>query len=112
MTAKPAMPATGQLVLVAGPTTDVSKSFETVDELRAWAPTFTVTRVQIFDDNKPVQADAVFTYRPDGTHVSDLDDTLTICTPNGCGNPIASALEAHEWAYGQSGATVRIQPRR
>lgn len=109
MTAKPAMPATGQLVLVAGPTTDDSKSFDTVDELRAWAPTFPVVRVQIFDNRTPVQKEAVFTYRPDSTHVSDLDGTLSICTPNGCTNPVTSALEAHEWAYRQAGATVRIR---
>lgn len=115
MTFLSSMPESGVLVHVHGPEAGTSEHLESIDALRQWTPAFKVTRVQIFDVRPPTEASASFTTRPDGTHVSDLEGILSICTD--VGNPAPSGaptdgtteltfIERHLWYKSVKSATL------
>lgn len=103
MTALPVLPDSGTLVLITGTQPGQGVTLESVDALRQWRPTIPIRRVQIFDSRRPVQPQAHYTWRRDGTHVYDLEGVLSIEADGHLlegSAPVEAALAAYDWAYG------------
>jgi|GEM_PF-5581639 len=103
MTAMPVLPSSGTLVLVSSGNAETGKTFESLAELRAWTPTFSVFRVQIFTDRKGYRPEATFGRLADETQVEDIDGVFSITTGFQAVDPVTKALAAYRWAYGDDG---------